>query len=96
MDMSKGLPRGNRSKKLPAPFTRPSVSVTRDRPRVWRQVFADTLEAGDTVSGWGVVVEREWAVDAQANSVLRVKAGHPEGQWREPRPGDVVLAFVRS
>lgn len=58
LDMSKGIPQGRPSKKIPAPFRRPSISINRDAPRrEWRWVSPAELTVGDTITGRGVVLE---------------------------------------
>ncbi len=51
------LPSGRIQRKMPDPYTRPSISVGTppEQRRQWRHVLACDLRAGDTVPGVGVV-----------------------------------------
>ncbi len=63
-------------RKMPAPFTRPSITIGGDPAapkRAWRRILACNVEPGDTVAGFGRVdhVDDTIAGVGQWNTMLR-------------------------
>ncbi len=67
LDMSKGLPKGRPSRKMPAPFKRPRIEIgvlaPKDR-RVWQWVSPRDLVEGDIVVDLGLITEVREIVEA--------------------------------
>lgn len=58
LDMSHGIPRGRPSRKMPAPFQRPSVALGPrgdDERRAWQWIAPAALREGDVVPGLGLI-----------------------------------------
>lgn len=56
-DLSKGIPRGRPSRKIPTSFQRPSISVKGPNhvSKLWRWAALSELAAGDVVRDKGVI-----------------------------------------
>lgn len=79
LDLSKGIPKGRPSKKIPSAFQRPQlVTITNDDApqRDWRWSLVMSLKVGDIIADRGVVVDAPH-FDLQENHV-HLRAGHPE------------------
>lgn len=58
LDMSRGIPRGRPSRKMPAPFVRPQVQISPpsvEQRRSWQWIAPTALAEGDVVPGMGLV-----------------------------------------
>lgn len=56
-DVSKGIPQGRPTKKMPKPFQRPRLEIgkTEGQQRSWQWVAPAKLAEGDIVPGYGLV-----------------------------------------
>lgn len=80
MDLSKGIPKGRPSKKMPKPFRRPSVSITRGPRKEWQWVAATDITAGDLVASHGLVHEARLEIsDTAHEAVVWIRAGESQG-----------------
>jgi hypothetical protein len=100
---------GGIRRKIPAPFARPSISVGESGPRrVWQNVPADKLKAGDVVPGVGCIVKVDefyhmpTAEEARAIPLAQLPEHHQwtvtvtgiEGAIRTYQGGEPVFAFA--
>lgn len=88
-----------RVRKIPAPFQRPSISVSGGdyTPREWQHVRPSTLVPGDTVAQHGVVLSVDSWLDELTHTVYIVlEVGHPESRTLQLPDASSILAFVKK
>lgn len=96
MDLSKGIPQGRPSKKMPKPFRRPGIEVTRGLRKEWQWVAPDKVRAGDIIAGRGAVRGRA-RTDVQNDDgiwLVWILAGEAENPF--PVPGTEQLWVFRE
>lgn len=97
LDLSKGIPKGRPSKKIPSAFQRPRLATVsgEDTPqRDWQWSLVMNLKVGDIIAERGVVVDAP-QFDLEVNLVC-VRAGCPESTEHFFSVSDQVWSFTEG
>jgi hypothetical protein len=85
---------GFKNKKAKTGFNRPQATAGVVVDRVWKDVHPETLQVGDIVAGYGLVVEASGMPDCQDQ--VWILAGVPEAEDYFIDKDMLVKAFVRK
>lgn len=99
MGLPAGVPQGQPFKKMPAPFQRPSVtlSTSSSEKHDWRFVRPSFLAVGDIVVDHGVVVATSEEFDFESHTLyVLLEVGVPESHILKVSDSFLLYAFTRK
>lgn len=82
-------------RKIPAPFSRPSINATGGKPvkRSWKDTSIVDLKPGDTVADFGTVESSVEFINTDSDMPWRVRVYNVMGDYRDFVGNDRVFSF---
>lgn len=99
MDLTSGVPQNQSFKKIPAPFQRPSVTLSTSSSEKydWRFVQSSFLAIGDIVVDHGVVVNIADEFDSDTHTLyVLLEVGVPDSHILKVSDSFLLYAFTRK